>query len=404
MRTLSVKDLDLESKKALIRVDFNVPFDKTGAISDDTRIVASLPTIQYVLNAGGSCILMSHLGRPKGQNRKENQKYTLAPCAERLSKLLHRNVIMAPDCIGQQVEEMCASLKPGQVVLLENVRFHEAEEKPELDPSFAKQLAKLADVYINDAFGSAHRAHSSTTTVAQYFPEKAASGFLMEKEIEFLGMSLKNPKRPFQAIIGGAKVSTKIGVIEALMQKADALFIGGAMGYTFLKAQGISIGHSLSEDNMVQKAKEIIASAKAKNITFFLPEDTVCTTTLEPNAIIKTVVTQNGIPPEFQGVDIGEKTISRWTEEFKKAKTILWNGPVGIFEDSRFAHGTMALANALADLRGVTTIIGGGDSACAVQQAGCASRISHISTGGGASLEYIEFGTLPGVDVLSHIE
>ena len=399
MRTLSIKDLDLESKKVLIRVDFNVPFDSTGAISDDTRIVAALPTIQYVLNAGGSCILMSHLGRPKGKDTQ----YTLAPCAERLSKLLHRNVLMAPDCIGQEVTHLCADLQPGQVILLENVRFYEAEEKPELDPSFAQQLAQLADIYINDAFGSAHRSHSSTATIAHYFPEQAASGFLMEKEIEFLGMSLKDPKRPFQAIIGGSKVSTKIDVLESLMKKCDAIFIGGAMAYTFFKAQGISVGHSLVEESMVQQAKDLLAIAQDKNVALFLPEDSVCTTALTPDAVIKTVTAQEGIPPEFQGVDIGEKTLTTWKEEFKKAKTILWNGPVGIFEDPRFAKGTFAIANALADLRGVTTIIGGGDSALAVQQAGCASKITHISTGGGASLEYIELGTLPGVEALTRV-
>ena len=399
MRTLSIKDLDFEGKKALIRVDFNVPLDVNGNITDDTRIVASLPTIQYVLHAGGSCILMSHLGRPKGKE----QKFSLAPCAAHLSKLLHKKVTMAPDCIGPDVENICRSMQPGDVVLLENVRFHEAEEKPESDPSFAEQLSRLADVYINDAFGSAHRAHSSTTAVARFFPEKAAMGFLMEKEVEFLGMTFNHPSRPFHAIIGGAKVSTKIGVIESLMQKVDALFIGGAMAYTFLKAQGISVGHSLCEDAMVEKAKKIIESAKSKNITFFLPTDAVCTTSLEKEASVRTFMTKEGIPPEFQGVDIGDKTITRWSEEISKAKTIFWNGPVGVFEDSRFAKGTFAIAHALASLQGATTIIGGGDSAYAVQLAGCANKITHISTGGGASLEYIEFGTLPGVVALSKL-
>jgi phosphoglycerate kinase len=395
-RKLSISDLQLDGKRVLIRVDFNVPLDKHGAITDDTRIVSSLPTIRYVLDHGGKAILMSHFGRPKGKQAE----FSLAPCAKRLSELLGKKVVMAPDCIGVAAESLAQKMRPGDVLLLENVRFYPAEEKPELDPNFAKKLASLGDYYINDAFGSAHRAHSSTTTVASYFPDKAATGFLMEKEITFLGGALLEPKRPFYAIIGGAKISTKIGVLKSLLQKVDALFLGGGMAYTFFKAQGISIGKSICEESMLTVAQEILAEAKRKNVQLFLPVDIVAATAFENDAPSQTFDVATGIPDEYQGVDIGEKTIAKWTEELKKGKTIFWNGPVGVFEFKAFAKGTDSIAKTLAQLTDATTIVGGGDSIAALQANGCADKITHISTGGGASLEYIEQGKLPGIEAL----
>lgn len=398
VKKLSIKDVELEGKRALIRVDFNVPLDNNGAIFDDTKILASLQTIQYVLSSGGSCILMSHFGRPT----QKSKEFSLAPCAERLSKLLHRKVTMAPDCIGTEVEKLTKNIQPGDVIMLENVRFYPAEEKPDLDPDFAKTLASYADIFINDAFGSAHRAHSSTATVAKYFPGNAVSGFLIEREMEFLGEALLKPKRPFFAIIGGVKVSTKLGILKSLLQKVDALFIGGAMAYTFLKALDKNVGNSIVEAAMIPKAKELIQFALEKNIPLYFPEDTVITNSLAADAVIEVVQVDIGIPESFQGVDIGPKTIETWTQKLKEAKTILWNGPVGIFENPKFSKGTFSLANTLSQLQGVVTIVGGGDSVAAIQQAGCSSKISHISTGGGASLEYIEKGTLPGIEALSN--
>ncbi len=385
-----MKDLDVANKKVLVRVDFNVPLDKEGHITDDTRIIASLPTIEYLSSKGAKVILLSHLGRPKGKSKE----FSLAPCAKALSELLKKPVALAPDCIGDEVDRLIDTMKPGDVLLLENVRFYPAEEKPELDPSFAQKLAHNKDIYINDAFGTAHRAHSSTATVAKYFPGKKAAGFLLEKEITFLGEALANPKKPFFAIIGGAKISTKIGVLKALVNKVDALFIGGAMAYTFMKAKGISIGDSLVEDDMIDTAKEILSS----KIAIYLPVDTVAATAFDNSAPFKTF--ENGIPQGYQGMDIGEKTIKEWSKALQEAKTVLWNGPVGVFEMPNFAKGTNALAHSLASLKDATTIVGGGDTVSAIQQEGLAGSFTHLSTGGGASLEFLEFGTLPGIEAL----
>lgn len=394
---LSLADLPVKAKKVLMRVDFNVPLDKNGKITDNTRIVASLPSIQYVLDNGGAVILMSHLGRPKG---KSSPELSLKPCAEALSKLLGKQVKMAPDCIGEETVKMVQALKPGEVLLLENLRFHKGEEYPEQDPEFVKQLAKLGDVYVNDAFGTAHRPHASTTIIGLYFIGKAAAGFLLEKEIQFLGSHLSNPQKPFCAIIGGAKISTKLGVIQSLMKKADILLIGGGMAYTFLKAQGISIGDSIHEDDYLEKAKSILESAKTSKVKIVLPQDIVVAKEIKAGAESRIVDSKNGIPDGFQGVDIGPKSIQQFSEELKQAQTLLWNGPLGVFEIPEFARGTEAIARAVANLK-ATTIVGGGDSIAALQKAGVADSITHLSTGGGASLEYIEYGTLPGIEALS---
>lgn len=395
---LGLQNLDLKGKRALIRVDFNVPVDSKGQITDDTRIVSSLPTINYVIQNGGVAILMSHFGRPKAKS----PEFSLAPCAKRLSELLGKPVTMAPDCIGGEVEALCSKMQPGDVLLLENLRFYPAEEQPELNPSFAKNLAKLGDVYINDAFGSAHRAHSSTTTIAQYFPNKAAAGFLLQKEIAFLGTALGEPKRPFFAIIGGAKVSTKMGVLHSLLKKVDALFIGGGMAYTFFKAKGIPIGDSTFEETMIDEAKTILQAANEKKIPLYLPLDTVAATHFDNEAPFASFDATQGIPKGYRGMDIGEKTIASWSEKIKPAKTVLWNGPVGVFEFKNFSKGTLAIAQLLATMKDATTIAGGGETVAAIQEAHLANAFSHISTGGGASLEYIERGTLPGIEALSN--
>lgn len=392
-RKLSLKDFDLSGKKVLMRVDFNVPLDKNGKITDDTRIKASLPSIRYVLNHGGALILMSHLGRPKGQVSPE---FSLAPCAKRLSELLQQEVKLAPDCIGKATEALVQNLKPGQVVLLENLRFHAEEEKP--TEAFTQQIAKLGDVYVNDAFGTAHRAHASTAIIAKYFPRKAAAGFLLEKEIEFLSKALLHPQKPFYAIIGGAKISSKIGVLNALLDKVDALLIGGGMAYTFYKALGIPIGNSIHEDDLIPEARQILEKAKHLNIKIFLPLDHIVADKMDANANIQTVTKE--IPGGMQGVDIGPKTIEQYISILQNGKTVFWNGPMGIFEIAPFAKGTNAIAHALAKLDAVT-IVGGGESVAAIEAAGVADSISHISTGGGAALEYIEFGTLPGIEALS---
>lgn len=397
VQKMTLRDLDFRGKKALVRVDFNVPLDKGLRITDDTRIKASIPTIQYILDRGGAVILMSHLGRP---NDKRVPEMSLAPCAERLGQLIGKPVKMASDCVGHEAEFKAGGLKSGEILLLENLRFHRGEEYPEEDSSFAKSLASLGDVYVNDAFGSAHRAHSSTATVAQYFPDKAVAGLLMEKEIAYLGAALLNPKRPFYAILGGAKISTKFGVIQSLMNKADALFIGGAMAFTFFKVQGIDVGSSLYEEKFLEKAKDILQQAKDSSCQLFLPEDVVVTQEIKPGASSKVVSIQQGIPQGYQGVDIGPSTIHRYLVELKKAETVFWNGPVGVFETPPFDRGTQSIAIALSELHAVT-IIGGGDSLSAVQKVGVGDRMSHLSTGGGASLEYIEFGNLPGVECLT---
>jgi 3-phosphoglycerate kinase len=396
---LSLRDLNLKNKKALIRVDFNIPIEK-GQITDDSRIRASLPTIQYVLDHGGAAILMSHLGRPKN---KSDPQFSLTPCAKRLSELLKCPVKMAPNCLGSEVEKMAQQLKPGEILLLENLRFHKGEEKPEEEPTFASSLAGLGDVYINDAFGSAHRAHASTTTIAQFFPGKAAMGFLMEKEIAYLGATLLNPKRPFCAILGGSKISTKFKVIEAFQQKADVLLIGGAMAYTFLKAEHIPIGQSLVEDEFLSVARELIDASAQSRCRLLLPIDIVVARQISPATEKKVIKVKEGIPNGFQGVDIGPETIQRYDQEIRQAATIFWNGPLGVFECPPFDHGTNAIAQILADVSDTaTTIVGGGDSVAALEHAGLANRMSHISTGGGASLEYIELGQLPGIQALSN--
>lgn len=397
MKKLSIKDLDLKDKRVLVRVDFNVPLSEEGKITDDTRIRAALPTIEYILNQGGSVILMSHLGRPEG---KPDPKFSLAPCAHHLESLLKRPVPLATDCIGPEVETRARALRPGQLLMLENLRFYPAEEKPASDPSFAKKLASLGDIYINDAFGTAHRAHSSTATIAQYFPGKAAAGFLLMKEIEFLGSAFSNPKHPFYALIGGAKVSSKMGVLSSLLSKVDALFIGGGMAYTFLKSQGVSIGDSICEDDLIEKAREFSELAKSKNIPIYLPEDLVIADAFDASAKRQVVTLAQGIPTGWQGMDIGPKTLANWKQKLGQAAMIFWNGPVGVFELEPFAVGTQELAKALAALKAIT-IVGGGDSVAAINEFNLADQFSHISTGGGAALEYIEFGKLPGIEALS---
>jgi len=397
MTKLSVSDLLLKDKNVLIRVDFNVPMDKDSQITDDARIRASLSTIQYVLQHGGRAILMSHLGRPK---EGSDPTLSLAPCARCLSKLLGKEVQMAPDCVGKIVEKMAKNLKSGEIMLLENLRFYPAEESPEKDPNFAKQLAVLGDLYVNDAFGTAHRAHSSTVEIARYFPGKAAAGCLMQKEMKFLGEALLQPKRPFYAIIGGAKISTKIGVIRSLLKKADAIFIGGGMAFTFLKAQGIEIGDSIHEDALLPEVKSILAEISHTKTKFFLPEDFVIADRIDKDAQVRVVAADQGIPKGFQGVDIGPKTVQKYIAALQSASTVFWNGPVGIFECSPFAKGTQALAIAISQLSAVT-IVGGGESVSAMHQSGVADKITHLSTGGGASLEYVESGSLPGIEALS---
>lgn len=392
---LSLKDCSVANKKVLIRVDFNVPLDKAGQIADDTRIAAALPSINYVLDNGGAAILMSHLGRPKNG---VNKGLSLEPCAKRLSELLKKEVLFAPDCIGEQVQGMVRDLKPGQLLLLENLRFHKGEESPDEDPAFVKQLAALGDLYVNDAFGTAHRHHASTAAIAQYFPGNAAAGFLLGKEVEFLSAFLTAPARPFHAIIGGAKISSKIGVLKALLKKVDALLIGGAMAYTFFKAQGIAIGDSLCEEEHLSDALDIMQAAQANGVNLLLPIDNII---VSADSSIDLVNTISGIPDGYKGVDIGPKTVSEFLSCLGMAKTIFWNGPLGVFEDARFSRGTEIIAKALPTFS-AKTIVGGGDSAAAVRAAGVAEKIAHLSTGGGASLEYIELGALPGIDALSN--
>ncbi|MDP1835268.1 MAG: phosphoglycerate kinase [Chlamydiales bacterium] len=396
---LSLRDLPIQGKRVLMRVDFNVPMDNSGHITDDTRLTSTLPSIRYVLDHGGSLVLMSHMGRPKGKRSKE---LSLAPCAKRLSQLLERPVTFVTDCVGPEVEQKAKALKPGEVLLLENLRFYPAEEEPQRDPNFAQQLAKLGDFYVNEAFGSAHRAHSSTATIAKYFPGRAAGGFHLMKEVEFLGEHLDNPERPFYAIIGGNKASSKLGVLKSLLHKADALFFGGAMAFTFLKAQGFSIGHSLCEDDQVIKAKELLATAQKQGVKIWLPVDAVVVPEIdEAIPADRVIVLKDGIPNNLMGVDIGPQTVELFNRELKKAKTILWNGPMGVFEIPQFATGTKAVAECLASLPAMT-IVGGGDSVAAVRSLGVGDKLTHLSTGGGATLEYIEFGSLPGVEALSN--
>ena len=393
MAKLFIEDLDVWGKRALTRVDFNVPLDENLNVTDTTRIVAALPTIEYIIENGGKAILMSHLGRPKGKVKEELR---LKPAAVELGKLLGQDVTMAPDCIGPEVERIVNEMAEGDIVVLENLRFHAEEEAN--DPAFCEALARLGDVYVNDAFGTAHRAHASTVGVTKYF-DQCASGYLMRKEVEFLGEALAEPNRPFVAILGGAKVSTKIGVMESLMEKADDLLIGGAMTYTFQRAMGKSTGTSLVEEDKIELAKEILEKAKAKGVNLVFPMDLVVANAFEDDAERK-VVPADEIPEGWMGMDIGPKTVEEFGEYIEDAETILWNGPVGVFEKPNFAKGTFAIAKMIAE-SGAISIVGGGDSASAIQMSGVADKISHISTGGGASLEYIELGTLPGIEALT---
>ena len=388
----TVRDIDVKGKKVLCRCDFNVPQDKaTGAITDDKRIVAALPTLKYLLEQGAAVIACSHLGKPKGEWK---ESLTLAPVAERLSQLLGQEVIFAKDIIGEDAQAKAAALKPGQIMLLENLRFDKGEEANDL--AFAKALASLADVYVSDAFGTVHRAHASTAGVAAYLP--AVSGFLIQKELEIMGGALANPKRPLVAILGGAKVSSKIGVINNLLDIADTIIIGGGMAYTFIKAMGGTVGTSLLEEDRLDYCKEMMDKAKAKGVKFLLPVDTLCAAEFSADAKPELVDTM-AIPDDRMGMDIGPKTIALFSDAVKDAGTVIWNGPMGVFEFPAFAEGTRALAKALADTDAIT-IVGGGDSAAAVAQLGYADKMTHISTGGGASLEFLEGKELPGVACL----
>lgn len=391
MNKKTLKDINVAGKRVLVRVDFNVPLEN-GRITDDTRIRAALPTIKYLQEQQAKIILVSHLGRPKGQ---VNPKYSLAPVAEALEKLLGRPVVFCPEVIGPAVQKAVQKLQPGQVMLLENVRFLPGEEKN--DPEVAKELAALADIFVNDAFGTAHRAHASTAGVAAYLP--AVAGMLMEKEIQIMGEALANPQRPFVAILGGAKVSDKIGVIKNLLTKVDELIIGGGMANTFLKAQGYQVGKSLVEEDKVALAQELLAEAKEKGIAVHLPEDVVVAPSMEhPEARQEVAVT--AVPEDQMILDIGPATCRRFREVIKTARTVVWNGPMGVFEVDAFAKGTEAVAKAVAEVDGVT-IIGGGDSVAAVEKVGVADKMTHISTGGGASLEFLEGKELPGVAALA---
>lgn len=391
MNKKTVKDIDLKDKKVLVRCDFNVPMDENKNITDNRRIVAALPTIKYLLEQNCKVVLCSHLGRPKGEFKKE---YSLKPVAKELSRLLGKEVIMAEDVIGEDAKNKANNLKNGEVLLLENVRFH--REETDNDPEFAKELASFGEVFVNDAFGTAHRAHASTEGVARYLP--AVSGFLIEKELKFLGEALENPERPFVAILGGSKVSDKIGVIENLLEKVDTLIIGGGMAYTFFRAQGYTVGNSLCEEDKCDLALEIMEKAKEKNVKFLLPIDNKVGKEFKPDTKSMTVKSTE-IPDGWEGLDIGEETIKLYKEELKNAKTIVWNGPLGVFEFDQFAIGTNEIAKALGDID-ATKIIGGGDSAAAVEKAGLAEKMTHISTGGGASLEFLEGKKLPGIEAL----
>ena len=388
----TIEDIDVSGKKVLVRCDFNVPLDADKNITDETRINAALPTIKYLLDHNAAVVLCSHLGRPKGEF---NMKYSLAPVAKKLSEKLGFEVKLAKDVIGEDAKKLASEVECGKAILLENVRFHAEEEKN--DPEFAKELASMAEIYVSDAFGTVHRAHASTAGVASYLP--AVAGYLIGKELNFLGNAVENPQRPFVAILGGAKVKDKIGVITNLLDKVDTLIIGGGMAYTFMKANGGSIGDSLVDDERLDLAKDLMKKAEEKGVKMLLPVDTVIADAFEGYTAVKTCEAGK-IPDGWQGLDIGEKTIKLFSDAVKEAKTVVWNGPMGVFENPEFAKGTLAIATAMAESDAIT-IIGGGDSAAAVTQMGLAPKMSHISTGGGASLEFLEGKVLPGVAALN---
>lgn len=391
MNKKTIKDIELKGKKVFVRCDFNVPMDENQNITDNTRIKAAIPTIEYLLEQNCKIILASHLGRPKGEVKPE---FSLKPVAKELSRLLSKEVIMANDVIGEDAFQKAENLKEGEIMLLENVRFH--REETDNSPEFAKKLASMAEIFVNDAFGAAHRAHASTTGIADYIP--GVSGFLIEKELNVLGNAINNPERPFMAILGGAKVSDKIGVIDSLLDKVDTLMIGGGMAYTFFKAQGYNVGNSLCEVDKINLALEAMEKAKEKGVKLLLPVDTKVGKEFKPDTESKTVAWTE-IPDGWEGFDIGEKTIEMFKEELRNAKTVIWNGPLGLFEFDQFAIGTNSIAKALSELD-ATTIIGGGDSGAAVEKAGLADKMTHISTGGGASLEFLEGKKLPGIECL----
>jgi len=398
MKKLTVDNVELKNKKVLLRVDFNVPLDENQNITDDTRIKASLPTINKIIDVGGKAILMSHLGRPKGE---KDLKFSLKPAADRLEVLLGKEVMFVDDCIGDSVNKIVDAMKRGDVLLLENVRFHKGETKN--DEEFAKELASLGDVYINDAFGSAHRAHASTEGVTKFI-DTCAAGYLMEKELDYLGSALVNPERPYCAILGGAKISGKIDVINNLMDKVDTLIVGGGMAFTFLKAQGKEIGNSLLEEEKLDLAKDILQKVENSNANFLLPVDVIVAEEFKNDSALETVSVDN-IPVDKMGLDIGPETIKLFAKELLNSKTIVWNGPMGVFEMEKFAKGTLSIAKTLAQAteNGAVTVIGGGDSAAAISKAGLVSKVSHVSTGGGASLEFLEGKTLPGVAALDDV-
>lgn len=396
MKKLSVRDVDLKGKRALVRVDFNVPLDENQNVVDDTRIKMTLPTINHILDTQGSAVLMSHLGRPKG---KVVDTLSLRPVAEKLSALLEKEVRLAPDCVGDEVNRMASELKNGECMLLENLRFHPEERKN--DEDFSRKLASLGDLYINDAFGTAHRAHASVVGVALQFLQRAA-GFLIEKELNYLGGAVESPKRPYAAVLGGAKISDKIPVVKNLLGKVDNLVIGGAMAFTFLKSQGLSVGKSLVEEGQLEAAKEIFREAGRRDVNFLLPIDFVVAKENKDDAET-TVVAKESIPEEMMGLDVGPLSTRIFAQAVQGAKTILWNGPLGVFERPPFSAGTEAMAKKLAEetAAGATTIIGGGDTVAAVRMANVYEKMSHISTGGGASLEFLAGKSLPGLEALS---
>ncbi|MDK2858346.1 MAG: phosphoglycerate kinase [Verrucomicrobiota bacterium] len=397
MNKMTLRDLDVQGKRVLMRVDFNVPV-KDGKVTDDTRITAALPSINYVLEHGGSLVLMSHRGRPNGE---KNMEFTLKPAADRLAELVDAKVTLAPDVIGPEVKALVDGLKAGEILVLENVRFYKEEEgkkcTPEEQEAFARELAGFGDVYVDDAFGTAHRAHASMAVVTKYI-DQCAAGFLLEKEIEYLGKTLEAPEKPFVAIIGGAKISGKIDVVTNLMKKCDAILIGGGMAYTFYKAKGLSIGNSLVEEDKVELAREILAQAESKKVKLMLPVDNIAADRFAADAATKIV--GETIEDGWMALDIGPKTIELYSAEIAKAKTVVWNGPMGCFEMAPFAKGTFAICQAVADSDSVS-IIGGGDSVAAVNQSGLADKMSHVSTGGGASLEFMEGKQLPGIVALT---